>query len=135
MVTFAFGLVHGFGFSFLLQAQLQFAGSHLLMSLLAFNVGIELGQLLVLAVLVPLIALAFAWLRSVEQALNVVLALLIGHTAWHWTLERAQALRDVEWPPWSTWLGPVGLALATLGVVGGLLSWLRQRPSHRLPAR
>ena len=134
MVTFAFGLVHGFGFSFLLQSQLQFAGSHLLMSLLAFNVGIELGQLLVLAILVPLIALSFAWLRSGEKALNFVLALLIGHTAWHWTLERAQALRDVEWPPLSSWLGPAGLALATLGAVAGLRSWLRQRPSHRLPA-
>jgi hypothetical protein len=135
MLTFAFGLVHGFGFSFLLQSQLQFAGSHLLASLLAFNVGIELGQLLVLAILVPAIALAFAWVRSGEKALNVVLALLIGHSAWHWTLERGQALRDVEWPAVSTWLGPAGLALATLGLVGGLLSFLRQRESHRVRAR
>jgi len=135
MVTFAFGLVHGFGFSFLLQSQLQFAGSHLLASLLAFNVGIELGQLLVLAILVPLIALAFSWVRSGEKALNLVLALLIGHTAWHWTVERTEALRDVEWPALSTWLGPAGLVLATLGLVGGLMSFMRQRPSHRLPAR
>ena len=48
-MTFAFGLVHGFGFSFALRESLQFAGSHLLTSLLAFNVGVELGQLLVLA--------------------------------------------------------------------------------------
>jgi len=35
--------VHGFGFSFALRESLQFAGSHLLTSLLSFNVGVELG--------------------------------------------------------------------------------------------
>ena len=59
MVTFGFGLVHGFGFSFALRESLQFAGSHLLTSLLAFNVGVELGQLLVLVVLLPVLALLF----------------------------------------------------------------------------
>ena len=53
MITFAFGLVHGFGFSFALRETLQFAGSHLLTSLLSFNVGVELGQLLVLAAAGP----------------------------------------------------------------------------------
>ena len=53
LITFAFGLVHGFGFSFALRETLQFAGSHLLTSLLSFNVGVELGQLLVLVLLVP----------------------------------------------------------------------------------
>lgn len=125
LVTFAFGLVHGFGFSFLLKSQLQFAGSHLLTSLLAFNVGIELGQLLVLAILVPLIALLFSWVHSGEKTLTLILSLVIGHTAWHWTVERAQALRDVEWPALATWLGPAGLALATLGLVGGLTLFIR----------
>src|SRR5204863_9242472 len=45
LITFGFGLVHGFGFSFALRQTLQFAGSHLLTSLLSFNVGVELGQL------------------------------------------------------------------------------------------
>ena len=45
MVAFGFGLVHGFGFSFALRETLQFAGAHLLTSLLSFNVGVELGQL------------------------------------------------------------------------------------------
>src|SRR4051812_21051523 len=45
MVAFGFGLVHGFGFSFALRQSLQFAGAHLAMSLLSFNVGVELGQL------------------------------------------------------------------------------------------
>ena len=44
LVTFGFGLVHGFGFSFALKQTLQFAGSHLLTSLLSFNLGVELGK-------------------------------------------------------------------------------------------
>ena len=59
VMTFAFGLVHGFGFSFLLRERLQFAGSHLLSSLLAFNVGVEFGQLLVLMVLIPALGFLF----------------------------------------------------------------------------
>ncbi len=87
VMTFAFGLVHGFGFSFLLRERLQFAGSHLLSSLLAFNVGVELGQMLVLAVLIP--ALGFLFTRVVQQRLGIVLlSAVVAHTAWHWTTER-----------------------------------------------
>ena len=71
MVTFGFGLVHGFGFSFALRQTLQFAGSHLLTSLLSFNVGVELGQLLVLVLLIPALGSAVplssspsGWARS-----------------------------------------------------------------------
>src|SRR5581483_11212634 len=59
VMAFGFGLVHGFGFSFALRQTMQFAGSHLLASLLAFNVGVELGQLLVLALLVPVLKALF----------------------------------------------------------------------------
>ncbi len=63
VVTFAFGLVHGFGFSFALRESLQFAGSHLLTSLLAFNLGVELGQLLVLVIMLPVLGWLFATRR------------------------------------------------------------------------
>ncbi len=59
IVAFAFGLVHGFGFSFALRETLQFAGDHLLTSLLSFNVGVEIGQLVVLLVLIPALGLLF----------------------------------------------------------------------------
>ena len=39
LLAFGFGLVHGFGFSFALRDTMQLAGSHLLTSLLSFNVG------------------------------------------------------------------------------------------------
>ena len=83
VMTFAFGLVHGFGFSFLLRERLQFAGSHLLSSLLAFNVGVEFGQLLVLMVLIP--ALGFLFTKVVPERMGVILlSAVVAHTAWHW---------------------------------------------------
>ena len=95
-IAFAFGLVHGFGFSFALQETLQLAGSHLVASLVAFNVGVELGQLLVLAALVPLVWLTF---RSLSQPRNVVIIVsaLVTHTAWHWMTERGSALWGYDW--------------------------------------
>ena len=97
MVTFAFGLVHGFAFSYVLRDSLQFAGSHLLTSLLAFNVGIELGQLLVLAVLVPALELLFRFVVA-ERIGTIILSILVGHTAWHWMTERAERLGRFPWP-------------------------------------
>ena len=96
-IAFGFGLVHGFGFSFALQNTLQFAGDHVLTSLLAFNLGIELGQLLVLVLLVPALNLLFRY--APERAVGIVIAVLVGHTAWHWLLERFAALRSFDlWP-------------------------------------
>jgi len=97
MITFAFGLVHGFGFSFALRETLQFAGSHLLTSLLSFNAGVEFGQLLVLAVLVPALALFF---RSgvPERTGTVVLSAIVAHTAWHWMIDRWDRLRQFRAP-------------------------------------
>ena len=79
LITFAFGLVHGFGFSFALRESLQFAGSHLLTSLLSFNVGVELGQLLVLAVLVPALDLLFRFVVA-ERMGTIILSALVAHT-------------------------------------------------------
>ena len=97
MLTFAFGLVHGFAFSFALREQLQFAGNHLLTSLLSFNIGVEFGQLLVLAVLIPLIRLLFHYVVP-ERIGVIILSVLIGHTGWHWMLERGERLGQVPGP-------------------------------------
>lgn len=99
VVTFAFGLVHGFGFSFGLRESLQFAGSHLLTSLLAFNVGVELGQLAALVILVPGLNLLFRWAPS-ERVVSIVLSALVAHTAWHWMSERTGILVQYT-APWS----------------------------------
>ncbi len=99
MIAFAFGLVHGFGFSFALRQTLQFAGSHLLTSLLGFNIGVELGQLMVLALMVP--AIEFLFRRVVAERMGtIILSALVAHTAWHWMMDRADQLRQFrfEWP-------------------------------------
>ena len=99
LITFAFGLVHGFGFSFALRETLQLAGSHVLTALLAFNVGVELGQLVVLVFLVPALDLLFRY-GVRERIGTIILSALVAHTGWHWMLERGDALRQYrfEWP-------------------------------------
>ena len=97
MLAFAFGLVHGFGFSFALRESLQFAGSHLLTSLLSFNAGVELGQLLVLALMVPALQLLFRFVVA-ERIGAILLSALVAHTAWHWTADRWGSLRQFAWP-------------------------------------
>ena len=98
-MAFAFGLVHGFGFSFALRETLQFAGSHLLASLVAFNLGVELGQLLVLAVLIPALWALFRWIVA-ERIGTIILSAIVAHTSWHWLQERAVVLAKykLEWP-------------------------------------
>src|SRR5712671_1488361 len=97
IVAFAFGLVHGFGFSFALRETLQFAGDHLLTSLLTFNVGVEIGQLVVLLVLIPALGLLFR--RVVPDRLGIIiLSALIAHTAWHWMIERGGELAKFPMP-------------------------------------
>ena len=91
VIAFGFGLIHGFGFSFALSESLQFAGAHLLTSLLSFNVGVEFGQLFVLALTVPLLELLFRkWLP--ELIGTIVLSAFLAHTGWHWMMERGGQL-------------------------------------------
>ncbi|MGH7553340.1 MAG: HupE/UreJ family protein [Longimicrobiales bacterium] len=99
LVAFVFGLVHGFGFSFLLRESLQFAGSHLTTSLLAFNLGVELGQVFVLALAIPLLTLLFLYVVP-ERVGTILLSALVAHTAWHWMTERGLRLAqyDFQWP-------------------------------------
>jgi hypothetical protein len=125
IITFGFGLVHGFGFSFALRQTLQFAGSHLLTSLLAFNVGVELGQLLVLALLVPALDLLFRFVVA-ERIGTILLSAIVAHTAWHWMLDRADRLRQYrfEWPELNLLLLASVIRWAMLLVTIAGLIWL-----------
>jgi hypothetical protein len=130
LITGMFGLVHGFGFSYALGQSLQFAGSYLLLSLFSFNVGIEIGQLCVLALILPLLAL---FRRVVpERMLVIVLSAIVAYVGWHWMTERSQALLQVEWPRLDA-TGLVTLArwaaalLLAFAVARQLINWPKRR--------
>jgi len=125
MVTFAFGLVHGFGFSFALRQTLQFAGSHLLTSLVSFNLGVELGQMLVLAVCIPLLDLLFRYVVA-ERMGTIILSALVAHTAWHWMMDRWGVLRQfpVKLPVLDMSFGAAAMRWAMVLVALAGLVWL-----------
>jgi uncharacterized protein (TIGR03435 family) len=123
-VAFGFGLVHGFGFSFALRDALQFAGSHLLTSLVAFNVGVELGQLLVLVVVVPLVGLLFRRVID-ERPGTILLSAVVAHTAWHWMTERGATFLTypLTMPALDAAFVAAALRWAIVGVVLAALAW------------
>jgi len=90
-VAFAFGLLHGFGFASVL-ADLQLPPSSLALSLFGFNVGVEIGQLVLVLLLVPLVYLArgtWAYPRVGLTSASALIAILSGG----WLIERSLDLR------------------------------------------
>jgi len=124
VVAFGFGLVHGFGFSFALRESLQFAGAHLATSLVSFNVGVELGQLAVLAVAVP--ALNWFFSHAVRERMGtIILSAFVAHTAWHWMLDRGAVLASyhVELPEFTPALAASALRALMFLIVIGAAAW------------
>jgi hypothetical protein len=99
LIAFGFGLVHGFGFSFALTETLQFAGGHVLTSLLAFNLGVEIGQLMIILLAVPVLNFLFRK-PHVERMGTIILSALLAHSGWHWMSARASDLAAYQyhWP-------------------------------------
>lgn len=79
LLTFGFGLMHGFGFASVLR-EIGLPRAGLLLSLLSFNVGVELGQLVVVALAFPvLFLLALRGTRGRFRGLELALgAVLLG---------------------------------------------------------
>jgi hypothetical protein len=125
VIAFGFGLVHGFGFAFALRQSLQFAGSHLMTSLLSFNVGVELGQIFVLALSIPLLNVIFKYVAA-ERVATILLSALVAHTAWHWMIERIATLRrfPFQWPSVDVALLVSALRALMLVLVVGGAGWL-----------
>jgi hypothetical protein len=85
VLSFAFGLIHGFGFANVLR-ELGLPTEGLVASLLAFNVGVEAGQLCIVALLFPLTALAS---RSVyRRPLVLGISAIILAFGLGWLVER-----------------------------------------------
>jgi HupE / UreJ protein len=94
VVAFCFGLIHGFGFANVL-AELGLPKSTLLLALVAFNLGVEAGQIVIVSVFLPI---AYALRRTwFYQRLTLVAgSLLIALLAGAWLVERAF---DVKFMP------------------------------------
>jgi len=125
MIAFGFGLVHGFGFSFALRQTLQFAGSHLLASLLSFNVGVELGQMLMLALFIPALDILFRYV-VLERMGTIILSAVVAHTAWHWMADRATVLSQYrfQWPAVNLLLVALAMRWMTALVILAGLAWV-----------
>ncbi|MEO4041339.1 HupE/UreJ family protein [Hoeflea sp. CAU 1731] len=77
------GLLHGLGFSFVLTDILGPSSPHLTLSLVAFNIGIELGQITILAIVLATVALLFELTpKSVQMARLSVLLFIAAVSGW-----------------------------------------------------
>ena len=126
VLTALFGLVHGFGFAFVLGDSLQFGGEHVVTSLIAFNVGVELGQIGVLLVLLPALWALFHYVVAERMGI-IVISAIVAHQAWHWMMERGADLLTHDLPD----LGGTFILRAAIiiWVLGGLCWLLRMRKS------
>ncbi|MEL6137150.1 MAG: HupE/UreJ family protein, partial [Cyanobacteria bacterium J06628_6] len=87
LIIFLFGLFHGFGFADVL-AELGVTSQYALLSLFGFNLGVEIGQLAIIAVIFPLLYLVrkqFFYPRFVLQMGGFSL----GAMSLYWFVERA----------------------------------------------
>ena len=87
MVAFAFGLIHGFGFASVL-ADLGLPRDALLLALVGFNLGVEVGQLVIVSAFLPT---AYALRRTAFYQRMIFLggSALICVVATGWLIERA----------------------------------------------
>jgi hypothetical protein len=94
LVAFGFGLIHGLGFANILK-DLGLPQNMLLLTLLAFNLGVEIGQLAIVSGFLPV---AY-WLRRTQWYRKVFITLgssLIAMLACIWLLERSLNLKLIN---------------------------------------
>jgi len=89
-VAFIFGLLHGLGFAGALS-EIGLPQSQVPLALLAFNVGVEAGQLMFVAVVVALIALLRRVKMPAPRWAPLVAPYGIGAIAMFWVIERTAA--------------------------------------------
>src|SRR6185503_10731076 len=85
-LTFAFGLIHGFGFANVL-AELGLPASGTVRCLLSFNVGVEIGQLAIVLLALPFVLLLERW-RYASRAKSAI-SVVVGLFGLGWFIERA----------------------------------------------
>ncbi len=109
----------------------------MLTSLLAFNLGVEIGQLLVIGLFVAVAALLFRYpFAGRERAGTILLSVFIANTAWNWTLERGGQLLQYDiagtLPPFDARLLAPSMRWGMLLLVVVTLAWLMSMVFPRL---
>jgi hypothetical protein len=94
LIAFIFGLFHGLGFAGAL-AEIGLPQHEIPLALLMFNVGVETGQLLFIAVVLSLIALLKRLPLSTPQGAWQVVPYSIGGLAAYWTIDRVLSFLPV----------------------------------------
>ena len=86
IIAFVFGLFHGFGFASVL-GELGFKGEYLSLSLFGFNLGVELGQVVIIALIFPV--LYFMRKLKLYPKFMLWLSILLIVVSLYWLVERA----------------------------------------------
>jgi len=86
-VVFMFGLIHGLGFASVLN-ETGLPRNQFFTSVLSFNVGVELGQIAVIALMFVLLIIPFGKKTWYRPRVVYPLSILIGLIAAYWTVER-----------------------------------------------
>ncbi|MEM6485426.1 MAG: HupE/UreJ family protein [Pseudomonadota bacterium] len=90
VAAFLFGLLHGLGFAGAL-GEIGLPKSAVVLALLAFNLGVELGQVAFVATLLAVFLILGTWNPISSARKRLVLAYLAGTTAAFWSTERVAA--------------------------------------------
>ena len=86
-VVFLFGLIHGLGFATALN-EIGLPPNQFLLSILSFNIGVEIGQIIVIALVFGFLILPFGKRPLYRKSLVYPLSALIGVVALWWTIQR-----------------------------------------------
>ncbi|WP_414828480.1 HupE/UreJ family protein [Alteromonas sp. H39] len=85
-ITFAFGLLHGMGFASVF-AELQSNSNSTLVTVASFNIGVEIGQLVIVLAVLPLLIVVRKW-RWYPRAMMPLASSAIAIVALNWAIQR-----------------------------------------------
>ena len=87
LVVFIFGLIHGLGFASVLN-EIGLPPDRFMVSLVSFNIGVEMGQVMIILLVFGLFVLPFKSQPKNYRRLAFITSILIAITAMYWTVER-----------------------------------------------
>src|SRR5215203_1944921 len=87
LIVFMFGLIHGLGFASSLD-EIGLPRNRFLTSILSFNLGVEIGQLIVILIVFGILILPFRKKENYRRIVIYPASIIIALIASYWTIER-----------------------------------------------